>query len=250
MSLSGALDSKTGRIISNLIPPEISKGELITGGYVMHPSRRQYLESIKRPNDLDKVVVPAGEDGSVLQADSTTNTGLRWVPHEPVAKSLRKSVNSIARFLKPLVQERALKEAERLESMQKLFVKTNIMDGITYTVPFDSTKPVESVIDYLDEMFLFSLMNNCSRVTVIFEDKKLDLSRTLAACGVQHESTLYVTCIPDVAVSAGGSKRRTGRRTQAVVVGRRRNTNKKNVLKSIETSKTSKVSLSKLSIKK
>lgn len=36
MSLSSALDSKTGRISSNLIPPRIAKGELITGGYGIH----------------------------------------------------------------------------------------------------------------------------------------------------------------------------------------------------------------------
>ena len=194
MSLSSALDSKTGRISSNLIPPRIAKGELITGGYTFDDATRKYVESAKWPNDLDKIVVPAGEDGSVLQADSTTNTGLRWVPHEPVAKSLRKSTNSIARFLQPLVQERALKEAERLELMPKLFVRSATGDSVIYTIPLDSTKPVQSVIDYLDETFLFSLTNGCSQVVLRHAGQFMDPEKTLADYNIQNESTITAVC--------------------------------------------------------
>lgn len=194
MSLSSALDSKTGRISSNLIPPRIAKGELITGGYTFDDATRKYVESAKWPNDLDKIVVPAGEDGSVLQADSTTNTGLRWVPHEPVAKSLRKSTNSIARFLQPLVQERALKEAERLELMPKLFVRSATGDSVIYTIPLDSTKPVQSVIDYLDETFLFSLTNGCSQVVLRHASQFMDPEKTLADYNIQNESTITAVC--------------------------------------------------------
>ena len=98
MSLSSAMDRRTGRLNPGMIPPEIAKGELVTGGRIIEPERRRFLESVQSL-DNDKIVVPAGENGSVLQADSSTNTGLRWVSHEPVAMSLRKTVNSIVEFL-------------------------------------------------------------------------------------------------------------------------------------------------------
>jgi hypothetical protein len=72
---------------------------LVTGGRNIGQERRAYLESIRLSTDLDKIVVPAGEDGSVLQADSSTATGLKWVPHEPLAVSLNKKVDSIVNFL-------------------------------------------------------------------------------------------------------------------------------------------------------
>ena len=202
MSISGYLD-KTHRFHSNLIPPEIGKGELVTGGRIIDPARRQYLESVTHPNDIDKIVLPAGEDGSVLQADSTTNTGLKWVPHEPVAMSLRKSVNSIVHFLKPMIQERIVQDAERLnsESRPKIFIKTH---GVIYTIPFDSTKSIQSVVDYLDEMYLFSLMNGCSRVKLVGDGKELNPLLTLGDYNIQNESTLYVSC-----VQQGGFNRNT-----------------------------------------
>jgi hypothetical protein len=66
MSVSGIMDNTTGLIHDWHIPPLVSKGELITGANpVGHRNK--------------KIAVPVGEDGSFLQADSTTETGLRWV---------------------------------------------------------------------------------------------------------------------------------------------------------------------------
>lgn len=190
----------------------MSKGELITGGYAYDAETRKQIESMRHPNDLDKIVVPAGEDGSVLQADSTTNTGLRWVPHEPVAKSLRKSINSIARFLKPLVQERALKEAERLKLMPKLFVRSTTGDSVIYTIPLDTIKPVQSVIDYLDETFLFSLTNGCSQVVLQHAGQVMEPGRTLADYNIQNESTITALCRQQYQGGARGTVRYRHRR--------------------------------------
>jgi len=224
MSLSSVLDRKTGRIISSMIPPEIQKGELITGGRYMHPDRRKYLEE-SMSTDLDKVVVPAGENGFVLQADSTTNTGLRWVPHEPVAMSLRNSVNLIARFLKPLVLERILKEAERLESMSKLFVRNITSGGDIYTIPLDTTKSIQSVIDYLNEMFLFSITNGCDNVVLQFNGKVMEPGRTLADYSIVNESTVYAVCRQQYQ----GGTRRTVRRDHRRI--NKKNCNSKTVNK-------------------
>jgi len=202
MSISSAMDPKTRRFFPSMIPPEIGKGELVTGGNIIHPERRKYLESI--PTDLDKIVVQAGEDGSVLQADSSTTTGLKWVPHEPIAISLNKKVDSIVNFLKPFIRQRVEEEATRLESLPKLFVRNGI-DGMMYTIPFNSTNDVQSVIDHLDKTFLLSVINGCSQINVVFDRRKLEPGRTLADYNIQNESTIYLSCV----ANAGGSKRKS-----------------------------------------
>jgi hypothetical protein len=170
MSLSSILHN--GQISHGMIPPRITKGELITGNQMQ-----------------EKIPVPAGEDGSVLQADSTTNTGLRWVPHEPIAKAVKHELGSVIQFLKPLIQERIIKEAERLESLPKLFVR---FGTTSYTIPLDTSKPVQSVIDYLDEMYLFSIVNGRALITLQYAGQQLVPERTLADYNIQNESTVNI----------------------------------------------------------
>lgn len=70
MSVSGIMDTRRNVINDTLISPgHLKNGELITG------NKYDYSKSI----GPQKIAVPVGEDGSFLQADSTTETGLRWV---------------------------------------------------------------------------------------------------------------------------------------------------------------------------
>jgi hypothetical protein len=50
------------RICEHYIAPRVTKGQLVAGN-----------------KHSQKTAVPVGEDGSFLQADSTAETGLRWV---------------------------------------------------------------------------------------------------------------------------------------------------------------------------
>jgi len=70
MSVSSIMDTRRSVINDTLISPgNLKNGELITG------NKYDYSKSIFP----QKIAVPVGEDGSFLQADSTTETGLRWV---------------------------------------------------------------------------------------------------------------------------------------------------------------------------
>jgi TolA-binding protein len=64
-----------GKIVDSMIPPRVTKGQLIAGN-----TREQ------------KIAVPVGEDGSFLQADSTTETGLRWVKINLPDESYQKKI--------------------------------------------------------------------------------------------------------------------------------------------------------------
>ena len=184
------IDRITNQFFPNVIPPYIAKGELVTGTGMLSEDRRKYLNS-SVSYTRDRIPVPAGEDGSVLQADSTTHTGLRWVPHEPIAKSVKHELGTVIQFLKPMIQERIIKEAERLESLPKLFVRFN---GMTYTIPMDTSKTVQSVIDYLDEMYLVSLVNGCASIALQYSGQPLVPERTLADHNIKNESTLHIRC--------------------------------------------------------
>ena len=185
-------DTSTSQFYPNLIPPYLAKGELVTGVQMLSEARRTYLNSSVGYTS-DKIPVPAGEDGSVLQADSTTHTGLRWVPHEPIAKSVKHELGYVIQFLKPLIQERIIKEAERLESLPKLFVR---FGTTSYTIPLDTSKTVQSVIDYLDEMYLFSIVNGRALITLQYSGQQLVPERTLADYNIQNESTVNIVRHP------------------------------------------------------
>jgi hypothetical protein len=161
---------------------------------------------------MNRIPVSPGEDGSVLQTDSTTLTGLKWVPHEPIAKSLHKSVHQITQFLKPIIQERIVSESERLRGKPTLFIRNNLNSNL-YHIPFDSTNTIQNIIDYLDETFLFSLVHNYPSIRVLFGKTNLESINSLAHYVIENEATLNLMCDythehPQHRSSGGGSQRK------------------------------------------
>lgn len=193
----------------------MGKGELLTGDQSM-----EWINKFRNTRLIHRVSVPPGEDGTVLHADSTTNTGLRWAfPREPLATSLGNSVNLIVEFLKPLVEERSRKESERLDSIpSKIYIRA--IGGITYSVPFNSTDTVQNLIDYLNKTFLVSLING--NFTLIHKDRILEPERTLADYTIQNEDTLQLRYRSQQ--SAGKSKTRKNHKNRISNGHKRRRT--------------------------
>jgi hypothetical protein len=189
----------------------LGKGELLTGTQSMDWINDH--EKNKGPRRyMNRIPVSPGEDGSVLQTDSTTMTGLKWVPHEPIAKSLHKSVHQITKFLKPVIQERIVSESERLRGKPTLFIINNLNSNV-YHIPFVSTDTVQSIIDYLDETFLFSLVHDYPSIRVLFREQILEPLDILAHYTIQNEATLHLMCnyphdYSQQRSSGGGSQRK------------------------------------------
>jgi hypothetical protein len=198
------------------INPYMGKGELLTGDQSM-----DWINKFRNTRLINRVSVPPGEDGTVLHADSTTNTGLRWAfPREPLATSLGDSVNLIVEFLKPFVEERIRKEYERLESITpKIYIKA-IFGELIYTVPFTSIDTVQNVIDYLNKTFLVSLIHG--DFTLIYNKLILEPGRTLADFNIQNEDVLYITTVP--VQSAGKYKTRKNHKNRISKGHKRRRT--------------------------
>jgi len=180
----------------------MGKGELLTGNQHM-----DLINKIRRKEDFRfsrRVPVPPGEDGTVLHADSTTNTGLKWAfAREPIATSLRNSVNQIVEFLRPLVQERIAKESERLHGTHtpKLFIRPIFGDS-DFTVPYKPDDTVQSLIDHLNKTFLVSLIHG--DFTLSYRSQMLVPERTLGSYSIQNDDILNITTVP--VQSAGKSK--------------------------------------------
>jgi len=182
----------------------MGKGELLTGNQSM-----DWINKNRRKEDFrfsPRVPVPPGEDGTVLHADSTTNTGLKWAfAREPIAISLRNSVNQIVDFLRPLVQERIAKESERLGGTHtpKLFIRPIFGDS-DFTVPYKPEDTVQSLIDHLNKTFLVSLIHG--DFTLSYRSQMLAPERTLGSYSIQNDDILDITTVPVPVQSAGKSK--------------------------------------------
>lgn len=222
MSISSATDI-TGRFFSNMIPPEIGKGELVTGGRIIDPARRQYLKSVKRPNDIDKIAVPVGEDGSFLQADSTMETGLKWVkiamptPDEQYKKALedevmvqREQIDALVNFLTPqlnsMIEQKneKMKEERDTKGQQIFFVRVN---GVDYTVPYNIEMTVQDVINYIKTTYFIILSpGGCTGLRLIFEGKPLDAQEVISTANIKVDSIVNTRCLASLFTQIVGSR--------------------------------------------
>jgi len=105
-------------------------------------------------------------------------------------RKLQNHVRSIAAFLQPLISERKAKEeATLMKGASLLFVNT---PGAKYRIPFDSSKTVQSAIDYLEQNYLLSVTNSFAkiRLTKSSDNTVLDPSRTFADMNINNEDTV------------------------------------------------------------
>jgi len=194
--MSALMDRDTGIINAMLIPPRIlEKGQLITG------SKYDFSKGIHP----QKIAVPAGEDGSFLQADSTMDTGLKWVkiamptPDEQYKKALedevmlqRQQIDALVKFLRPQIDAIIEQKKQEINGPSVFFVRLN---GVDYKVPYDANMTIQDVINYLNTTYFIILSpGDCTRLTLTFERKVLDEKNTISGATIQVESTVHARC--------------------------------------------------------
>lgn len=198
--MSHFVDSRTGIFRGDAIPPsQLKNGELITG------NKYDYGKNI-RP---EKIAVPVGEDGSFLQADSTMDTGLKWVkiamptPDEEYKTALenevmiqRQQINALINFLTPQInsiieqKNEKMKEEHETKGRSVFFVRQN---DVQYTVPYNGEMTVQDVINYIKTTYFIILSPGyTSELKLVFEGNVLDETIPISRAKIQAESFVNV----------------------------------------------------------
>ena len=105
---------------------------------------------------------------------------------------LENHVQSIAKFLQPLIVERKAKEEELIRDKRTPVLFVNTPNGQKYSIPFNGTQTVQSAIDYLEQNYLLSVMNSCVKINITKDSIQLDPARTFADYQIENENTLTV----------------------------------------------------------
>ena len=194
--MSHFVDRRTGIFRGDAIPPsQLKNGELITG------NKYDYGNNIWP----DKIAVPVGEDGSFLQADSTMETGLKWVkiamptPDEEYKTALedevmlqRQQIDAIVKFLRPQIDAIIEQKKQETNGPSVFFVRLN---GVDYTVPYNIEMTIQDVINYLNTTYFIILSpGDCTRLRLTFGGNVLDEKNTISGANIQVESTVHAYC--------------------------------------------------------
>jgi Leucine-rich repeat (LRR) protein len=112
-------------------------------------------------------------------------------------QSMQNQLNAVTSFLRDGMQAHAQQHEDQLnkeveeKGRAMIFIRGF---GKTYTVPFNTELSVQSVLDYLNNHYYISVLNNCGGMWLVVSGKRLETERTLADYNVQAESTLHIMC--------------------------------------------------------
>lgn len=174
-----------------MVPPRIvEKGGLITG------NNYDWAKGIMP----EKIAVPPGKDGTFLQADSSTETGLKWAPipvdtyeYKLALENQISSLKSTMFFLtnellKQQISELIVKRAEQIKTEEEkagrglFYIRVRNFDFIDYPIPFNGGMLIENVLEYVIEKYLYYVGD--IELSLSLNGTKLEGTKTVAASNI------------------------------------------------------------------
>ena len=124
--------------------------------------------------------------------------------------SMQNQLKAVTSFLREGMEARSQQHAEQLAKEVEERGKAIILIrglGKIFTVPLNTAMTVQWVLDYLNNHYYISVLDNCGVMRIIFNGKQLEPGRTLADYNVQSGSSLNIVCAA-TNPTQGGSKKR------------------------------------------
>ena len=112
-------------------------------------------------------------------------------------QSMQNQLKAVTSFLREGMEARAQQHEYQLnqeveEKGRAIFFIRGF--GKIFTIPLNTAMTVQWVLDYLNNHYYISVLNNCGVMCLVFSGKRLEPERTLADYNVQTDSTLHITC--------------------------------------------------------
>lgn len=128
-------------------------------------------------------------------------------------QSMQNQLKAVTSFLREGMEIKAQQHEEQVKKDNEekgipiIFVRGS--SGKMHLVPLNTTMTIQAVLDYLNNNYYISALEDCGVMQLVFSGKRLEPERTLADYNVQAESTLNLMCKFRPNMFQGGSKKRT-----------------------------------------
>lgn len=156
-------------------------------------------------------VFPMLREKSALKATrQSQKADLKFIS-DSTQHSMQNQLKAVTAFLREGMEARVQQHAEQLakevEERGRAMFYIHGPSGKKYTVPFNASITIQEVMNYLNDHYYISVLDNCGVMRIIFNGKQLEPGRTLADHNVQSGSSLNIVCAA-TNPTHGGSKKR------------------------------------------
>ena len=159
---------------------------------------------------LGEVFPMLREKSALKSARQSQKADLKFIS-DSTQHSMQNQLKAVTAFLREGMKERAQQHADKLakevEERGRAIFYIHGPSGKKYTVPLNTAMTIQAVLDYLNNHYYISALEDCGVMHLIFNGK-LEPGRKLADYNVQSESSLNIVCGFNPNPTQGGSKKR------------------------------------------